>query len=326
MEDQIYILIAKVLHGEASDAELRELDTWLGEGEENRRGYEQMKAGWAEADSLFEIPQFNTQVAWEKVSARMKEPVQVAEPVRGKTIAFPAWAKYSTAVAAVLLIGLFVWRPFGGGNIEVIASAGNQRVELPDHSVITLRSGSSVSYPKEFTASERNVKLDGEAFFEVTRNEQQPFVIDANSVSVRVLGTSFNVVSNAQSADVAVVTGRVQVTAATDRGKQVILTRGEKAHYDNGAFKQSTAEGYEALWRTDSLSFNNEPFSRVISALASVKKTEVKLSDKYTPVQREQAITVSFHNQSLEDMLTELCLITNSKWEKQGANYIVRPK
>lgn len=326
MEDQMYIIIAKVLHGEASEAERGQLEAWLQADARNRQEFEEIKAGWSEADALLSEPSFNTDLAWQKVSARLQAPVQEAAPQKGRTIGLPNWVKYTSALAAILLIAVLFFNPFSNDTVRVLADAGTRRVELPDHSIITLREGSAISYPEAFAASERNLTLEGEAFFEVTRNEQQPFVIDAQSVSVKVLGTSFNVVSNQEMADVTVVTGRVQVSTKSGSNQQVILTPGEKAHYEGSALSKGAAIGYESYWRTDSLSFNNEPFVKVLEAISEVKKATVKTGTGYSAAQLQQAITVSFKGQSLEDMLTELCLITRSRWEKQGASYIVLPK
>jgi ferric-dicitrate binding protein FerR (iron transport regulator) len=332
MEDQIYITIAKVLHGEASDAERRELDAWIAADKANANIFEEMKATWTEADKLFDAPEFNAAPAWQKVSARTvsatigQTRTETAPKQTGRTIAFPSWIKYSSAVAAILIIALFIWNPFNSGEMRVLASAGNQRIELPDHSVITLRQGSTLSYPKRFAAAERRVSLEGEAFFEVTRNEQQPFVIDAQAVDVRVLGTTFNVRCEDNVADVAVSTGRVQVTSRKDARQAVILTAGRAAHYQAGTLSEGIAYGSEASWKNGELAFNNEPLSKVAAAIASAKDTAVSLDASLTTVQQEQAVNVTFRNQSLEDMLTELCLITRTRWEKRNGAYVILPK
>jgi ferric-dicitrate binding protein FerR (iron transport regulator) len=326
MEDQIYITIAKVLHGEASDAERREVDAWIQSDKTHANIFEEIKASWASADILFDTPHFDAAPAWQKVSARINATRTGELTKRGKVIAFPAWVRYSSAIAAMLIIAVTIWNPFRTEQIRIVAQVANQRIELPDHSIITLRKGSSLSYPETFTESERAVSLNGEAFFEVTRNERQPFVVDAQAVSVKVLGTSFNVQCNESSADVSVTTGKVQVSVRSDAKKTVILTPGNAAHYDKGSLIQGTATGHETFWKAGELSFNNEPFSRVVAALAKATDTVIKLHTDLSVTQREQAITVTFRAQSLEDMLTELCLITNCRWEKVGTSYLIRTK
>ena len=326
MEDRIYITIARVLHGEASETDRKELEAWL-EADENNAGiFEEMKASWADADALFDAPRFDAAPAWQKVSAAI-HPVPAAElPKPGKTITFPSWIKYSSALAAVLVIAFFIWNPFSADTVRIVAETENKIIELPDHSVITLRKGSSLSYPKTFAGAERKVALAGEAFFEVARNEQQPFVIDAQAVQVKVLGTTFNVQCSKQSADVTVASGSVQVAVKNDTKKTVTLTAGHTAHYHDDILSESPANGSETFWRSGELSFKDEPFARVVGTIAAATDATIELDAGLSPMHQHQEITVSFRNQSLEDMLTELCLITNCRWEKMGISYIIRSK
>lgn len=102
-------------------------------------------------------------------------------------------------------------------------AAGTQerkKVQLPDGSAVVLEPGSTLEYPATFEGKERVVKLDGEAFFEVTKNPEHPFVIHTRFIHTTVLGTSFSVRAyGAQEAQVVVVTGRVKVqTAAQGKG------------------------------------------------------------------------------------------------------------
>ncbi len=326
MEERIYIIVAKMLHGEAGEAERRELDAWLAQDVTRAGMVAEMEAAWKGADLLFGEPQFDTAAAWGKVAARMAP--EQAEPARGKTIALPGWIRYSAAIAAVLLIAFLVYNPFAAEQVRIAATAGDQRLELPDHSIVTLRKGSSFAYPKKFAARERLVSLEGEAYFEVTRDEARPFLIDAQPVRVRVLGTTFNVRCGHSAADVAVTSGRVEVRPGEgrERGKAVVLVPGKKAHYEAGRMEEGPASGYESNWKGGPLSFSNEPLSRVIRAIAEVKDTAIQISPRFTAQQLAQPVTALFRDQGLEDMLTEICLITNCRWERHGSTYLMQPK
>lgn len=325
MEERIYIIVAKMLHGEASDDQRRELDAWLAEDPKNKSMLAEMQAAWEHADGLFDAPKFEAAPAWENLSLRMQRAENVA-PEKGRTVAFPTWTKYSSAIAAILVIAFLVWNPFQTKNIEIAAADSDRQVELPDHSKIVVRKGGTLSYPERFAANERRVKLEGEAYFEVSRNESQPFIIDAQSVDVRVLGTTFNVRCTPSVADVTVTSGKVQVTSQDSKDRSVVLLPGKKAHYEGGALIESVANGYEALWKSNELSFDNQPLSEVLLALATLKDTSIQTDIRLTAPELSQAVTVKFRDQSLEDMLTELCLITNCRWERRGATYLVQPK
>lgn len=329
MEEQIYIIIAKALQGEADEAEQQMLDAWLQESADNRRSYAEMAAMWQEADVLIVGSHFDAEPAWEKVSNSLgiKEEIATQPQIKkGRIIAMPNWMKFSSAIAAMLVIAFLVWNPFATNTITVAATDGNMTVELKDGSRVTLRTGSTFTYPKTFASKERRVSLEGEAFFEVAHNEQQPFIIDAKAVQVKVLGTSFNVRCTETVADVAVTTGRVQVTKAQGTGDTLILTAKETGRYDNGTMTEKPATGTESFWKEGILKFNGEPLSTVVAQIAAAKNVSIQLDPTLTEAQRMQAITASFKDQPLEDMLTEVCLIAGFRWEKKENTYLIRAK
>jgi transmembrane sensor len=330
MSEQIYITIAKTLNGEATDAEKKELQNWLAADEAHVAEYEELTGFWQKTDEMLQQPVFNTTAAWEKVAAKtIDTPVQrqqSEETKKTKTIAFPVLGKMSLAAAAALLIGLFVFRQLAGPDVIVAkAEKGNKEVVLPDNSRITLREGSTLTYPETFAANERHVELEGEAFFDVTRNEQKPFIIDAQSATVQVLGTSFDVKADENMATVVVATGKVKMSMRKDASKALILTPGEKGSLKNGELKEELVNTDNYLhWKTGIIKFEDKPFIEVIKELGAVYNIEIRLN--MPEAQKQQLINDSFLNQSLEDMLTELCLITGARWVKEDNTYIVHPK
>lgn len=126
---------------------------------------------------------------------------------------------YSTATAAILFLGVFVGtrigKPADIGQCEIIAANGQKsEVVLPDGSRIKLNSATKVAYSGGFGITDRNIELQGEAFFEVAKNEKLPFVVKTSSLSVEALGTKFNVRSyNNEDETVTLVEGKVLAKA-----------------------------------------------------------------------------------------------------------------
>ena len=125
--------------------------------------------------------------------------------------------------------------------IEVINNGVNpQIVLLNDGSKVTLNAGSRISYEASFSGNNRVVYLTGEAFFDVVRNPQKPFLVYANELVTKVLGTSFSVKANKfdKQVVVEVKTGKVSVSAQkginekADKFKGLILTPNQKVVYD----------------------------------------------------------------------------------------------
>lgn len=116
-----------------------------------------------------------------------------------------------------------------------------QDIVLPDGTKVTLNVGSTISYPEQFTASKRNVTLNGEAFFDVVRNTTAPFIIHTDEITTTVLGTSFNInTQDKEHISVTVATGKVRV--ASDRDNEVILAPKQQATYNLTTKAISTRE------------------------------------------------------------------------------------
>lgn len=178
-------------------------------------------------------------------------------PVRPLGVETPrrSWMGWWGAAAAsvVLLLGVFWWygpngsrgpqapvaqRPAGSAAAAALvervnASARPLLVNLPDQSTVILQPGGRVRYARRFAAGKREVFLAGEAFFEVTKNPQQPFLVYAGKLVTKVLGTSFHVAADPRDAHVTVrvKTGRVSVFTDTTGAPAVVLTPNQQAVY-----------------------------------------------------------------------------------------------
>ena len=155
--------------------------------------------------------------------------------------------------------------------IEKISPKGQKlNVKLPDGSIVKLNAGSKIIYPREFTGNERNISLYGEAFFEVAENPDKPFVIVTDDLETKVLGTSFNVRSYNDEAEikVAVLTGKVEIRGP-DGYPSVLLPA------EMGIFERENAsitkDNYdfrkEIAWKDGVLYFDKADLKTVIKKL-----------------------------------------------------------
>jgi len=115
--------------------------------------------------------------------------------------------------------------------IVTVPRAGTYQVTLPDGTKVILNSASSLHYPTRFAGTERRVQLEGEAYFEVTHNEKQPFVVQSKGQQVQVLGTAFNInaYENEPLVATTLVTGSVRIIHGTDDRKSALLKPGQQA-------------------------------------------------------------------------------------------------
>jgi len=150
------------------------------------------------------------------------------------------------------------------------------KIELSDGSLVHLNSGSTLKYPVQFIKGmDREVFLNGEAYFEVSKNKEDAFIVNSNDVYTKVYGTEFNVSSykNDDNEEVVLVEGSVGVynnTLDVSEQNQILLVPNEKASFDknNGQLsaKKVNVEKYIA-WKNGVLLFENERFENIIRRL-----------------------------------------------------------
>ncbi|CAM9903977.1 unnamed protein product [Chrysoparadoxa australica] len=192
--------------------------------------------------------------------------------------------------------------------------------KLPDGSIVTLNSGSQITFPSEFEHDNREVKLTGEAFFEVVRNPEKPFYVKMNGNQVQVLGTSFNVRSYPQDdqVKVSVATGLVSYTAPS--GEKVILSKDEEAVYSNkeGKLNKSTVKRIQAFgWKDKILFFDSMPFDEIILELERWYGVKVKVEVDGNPGNRGP-YSGEFYNASLEEVLNGLSFVYRFNYSIKG--------
>lgn len=251
-------------------------------------------------------------------------------------------------VAALLTGGYFLYRPAARdnglsayGNAVMHAenkTAVSKRIVLEDGSVVVLSANAVLDYPAHFTTDKREVALTGEAFFDVQKNAESPFLIYANSIVTKVLGTSFTIQSNPDNGDptVAVHTGRVQVLErkateqkglASKNNNGVILTANQKAvyHVDKKDF-QTTLVDTPLLVQTAGVAkplfeFKRTPLPAVMSVLEKAYGIEIILES-------ERLNTCLFWgditDENLYEKLDLICRSVNAVYEISGTRILIK--
>ncbi|SOE22703.1 ferric-dicitrate binding protein FerR, regulates iron transport through sigma-19 [Spirosomataceae bacterium TFI 002] len=302
-------LIARYFDHSASEEDLNNISIWLKDNPENQKELERYHKLWKlnSKDSL----SFNKEKAWQKVAAKT---VEKKEPKRHFWLA--------AAIAGVALtLSLFFW-PKESKIIVALTENETKTFTLNDGSIVTLNSFSHFQYPEEFKGEERKVKITGEAFFEIAKDPEKPFIIEANGTEVKVLGTSFNVTARDQNVKVSVNTGLV----VFGKKKKVILHKGEEAVFES---KNDTIKTAKMLnknvfaYKTKIFEFNNSNIKDVVDALNQGYKSDIMLRgsdwDKY-------ALTTTFENEKLDNALEIIAVTLNLNLTKEKKNYILTKK
>lgn len=160
------------------------------------------------------------------------------------------------------------------------------KITLSDGTVVHLNAGTTFTYPEQFVASEnsRNVVLKGEAFFEVSKDKSKPFIVEANEVSIEVLGTTFNV-SNYQEDDFincVLTEGSVRLSEKINPKNSILLEPNTKATWQKEKkffTKKAVKTTNYTAWTEGELIFDNETFSSIAKKIE--RYYNVKISNNY---------------------------------------------
>lgn len=228
------------------------------------------------------------------LEARFGRVKATAAPARrGRVVRLP-FRLWSAGIAAALVVGLAAWwsAPLRAPVSERYAAgaATPRRVALRDGSVVDLNAGSDVRV--QFTLRERHVALSvGEAHFEVAHDAARPFVVAAGGVSVRAVGTAFNVQLAAGAVDVLVVEGKVEVTRATAPANAAdapsLLAAGDRARIsrDDPTTAPTIVKAAPAAiratlaWQDPLTTFNDVPLREVVTRLNQRNETQLVLDE-----------------------------------------------
>jgi transmembrane sensor len=173
-------------------------------------------------------PDFKNSIRAIVLAAKEKQPAALSS-VGKQRIYNLGWLRFAAAIVLLSTVGIWFYMR-EGAKAKTITRHNNSlaamTILLSDSSMVILESGSTLVYPSGFSGSTREVTLQGEAFFEIRRNESKPFFVFANQTVTKVLGTSFRVSSNGagNSVTVSVKTGKVAVFAESDAKREVAAT------------------------------------------------------------------------------------------------------
>ncbi|WP_158856634.1 FecR family protein [Lunatibacter salilacus] len=200
-------------------------------------------------------------------------------------------------------------------------------ITLQDGSVVHLNVNSSILFPEEFGTDTRNIKLEGEAFFEVVPDKTRPFIVESQGVKTRVLGTSFNVKSTTgNEVEVMVKTGKVAVfQGVVNEEQQLVLSPSQLATVDPSNREMSVQavdmEDY-LTWRSENIAFDLAPFTEVMTRLSKVYNLDIRVEGI---TGQECLIKATYSNRSLYSVLFGLKNLVDFDYEKTAdGNMLIR--
>ncbi|PIP54667.1 MAG: hypothetical protein COX07_04090 [Bacteroidetes bacterium CG23_combo_of_CG06-09_8_20_14_all_32_9] len=301
--NEILKLIAGSLTNEISLENRKKLDKWILESSENHALYNNYVKTW----KLFNQTELTNEINIDAEWNHLKRLTRISDK---KLTGFkPAiFMRYAAAIIIIVSITTLAYIfTLKTPQKELVAKIQMIENTLPDGSVVSLNSGSKLTYPETFRSDKRKVSLSGEAFFEVTSNPLQPFIIDAGNVIIEVVGTSFYVrsIPGEINVEVIVKTGKVAVYTKNNPSQKKLLIQGEHGIFNfNETNIEKLPENNENYigWKTHKLSFKNETLKNVVHTLERTYNKNISVSSSVSNC----TITVTFNNQSFDAVINVL--------------------
>jgi ferric-dicitrate binding protein FerR (iron transport regulator) len=313
-------LIAKYYANECDQKEIEELDNWISENEEHKKIFIQVKQDLEILNINNSMNKINVDSAWDKVKNRIEEADEKESIAMHSTTGFQFKSVLKYAAMLILIVGIgFITNKIyqstnGKLNTEYAAiDEQGKEIILPDGSIVFLNSESTIFFEKTFAHNERRVILEGEAFFDVTKNPDKPFIIETKSAEVKVLGTSFNVNANLPNKEVEVFvkTGLVMLSDVDDLNNKILIEPGKIGLLKNKDLsKEENTDLNKISWKTKEIVFQEDNISNVINTLNKVYNTNISCSDQKV---LDLKYTSTFRNQEIDSILNVICMTLDLK-------------
>jgi transmembrane sensor len=314
--EHIERLMVQYLNDSISESDQSELKDWLAADGKNQEIFEANKKIW-ESSSFKKKRTFNVDRAWDKVSNQLNKSEK-----KVKVFRLNFFLKRAAAILVICALGIVTYLQFTQAPelIDFVAVNKVGKTVLTDSSIIALNKNSVLTYPELFDESERRVKLKGVAFFKVTHNKKQPFVIEVGEVEVTVLGTEFYIQELPESNEIKVSVGSGKVSVRSLQTEEIhILTNKESINYSVGKSEfteKSQLQLRDYFWHNKILEFKNESLEGVFVEL----ENKFNVSIDYPTELVKCRFSSRFHAASAEDIIKQVCLLYQLNYSKKS-NY-----
>jgi len=303
--NQIERLVTALLEGKASVEEKEFLTEWVKVDPENYRYFRKLINIHQALNPAFNPKEIDMDSAEKKVLSHIR---QKKSPT---TILWTYWQR----IAAVLIIPLLLLSVYlmtdkdqtQTGETEYqtikVPYGMTSQLNLPDGSLVWLNGGSSLEYPVRFKEGERNVKLNGEGYFEIESDKKNPFIVKTATTTLVATGTSFNI--NAYDIDtitaITLVDGIVDVKFGN--ANPINMKPGEHANFNNKSLKciLTKTDPYKwYAWKDGMLIFRDDPLSYVFKRLQIIFNIDIKIKN---PGITDALYRATFEGESLSEIL-----------------------
>lgn len=331
-EDRINILISKYLRKSCTPEEKEAVEQWRRENKSNQVHFDQLRQIEETLSKMDFIEDTNTDQEWDKLRITLP----LSSELESGTIRSlnPNYKKYFSIAAALAALVLITWLFLprfsnttpGIAQEFTTAKGETKEYQLPDGTSVQLNADSYLAIVGDFSKKERRVRLQGEAYFEVAKNPEKPFLVETEGVFTQVLGTAFNLRAYPESEAIklSVSEGKVAFKSSEDEG--LLLLANNAASYDKPSrtFRTEVFQQAEAIaWLNGGLYFKDETLNNIFLELE--RKFDIKI-DNQTNLGEEKYAAEFDHIESPKALMDLIAISFNLSYAQEDNVIIISNK
>lgn len=305
-------LLDKYLEGKASAFEQELVEHWLLTPDQVPSAWEQMD----ESDQKIWLA-----AVFERIEATIdeKKVIPLSAPKK--------WWKNMVAVAAIItafLVLFSLWpylaQEFSTSNLAhlKIPADTKQRITLSDGSRVWINAGSELKYMAEFTGNTREVYLNGEAYFDIKKDPKRPFIVHTGKLNTTVLGTAFNIKTDAKNNEIKVTVTRGKVKVSKGKQTLALLIPDEQIVYNTASetYSEHKVDAAKMInWLPGDLFFDNVTFGDAAKILSERFNVRIEFANEQIKNCRFSGTAIA--NKEVEEILAVICRFNHSTYKRE---------
>ena len=357
-QENFWVLLSKRLSGEASLAELKDLENLILEHPEWQYAIQNLEDLWKHQPPKDDIQAEDAYMLHLHRMSEMNIPFGDSSTILSVTIGKNKIRKWYWVAAAVLIVAIGILMAgtlFNKKDTKTLAATkeinevstrkgSKSKIQLPDGSVVWLNAGSKLTYNKEYGQQKREVTLTGEGFFDVMKNKEKPFIIHTSNINIKVLGTAFNVKAYPEDkqTETSLIRGRIEVTINNRPNDKIILSPNEKLIVENESFinknidisndappaisinklKHNAVDSSvaETQWVDNKLVFDDESFAELAIRMERWYDVVIEIND---PQLQQKRMTGNFEKETINQAIDALKEMIPFRHEQTGNKIII---
>lgn len=320
MDQEIEQIILRNLSGEASCEDIILFSDWLASSARNKESFLKIKKYWDAEVTGAKLQ--NPEATYNKLLDRIRK-------AERKNAVRRLWIRYAGAAAAAIIIGITGYWIGEQKNVTPVQYysyiTGNSvsSFELPDGTEISLNKNSTLSYSSSYGEKVREVSLEGEGYFSVTKDKVKAFVVDLNGSKISVLGTVFNVknYSKENITTATLVEGSIRFETPE---QQILLKPDQQLVFNKSENKigiENVSTDLITAWKSHLIKYKSISFREFLDILKDRYTVDIVLSDE---ILGEQKVTGSFDESLTVDQILDLMKKNLSfRWKKEDDRYVI---